>query len=94
MHSIINRYNQRADIAFIGVAVSDKMSDWKRALKQDKPRWLQLHDSNTFVVNAYAVSGVPRYILIDKNGNVLDFNAPPPSQHAELTAIIDKALSN
>jgi thiol-disulfide isomerase/thioredoxin len=94
MHRIISRYNKRPDIVFIGVAVSDRMSDWKRALRQDKPRWLQLHDSNTFVANAYAVTSVPRYILIDKNGNVLEFNAPPPSQQAKLVAIIDKELSN
>jgi thiol-disulfide isomerase/thioredoxin len=94
MHNIISRYNKRDDIAFIGVAVSDRMPDWKRALRQDRPRWLQLHDSNTFVVNAYAVTSVPRYVLIGKNGNVLDFNAPPPSQYAKLVAIIDKELSN
>ena len=94
MHNIIRRYSNRTDIAFIGVAVADRMPDWKKAIRQDKPRWLQLRDNNTFVANAYAATSVPRYILIDKTGNVLDFNAPPPSQQAKLIAIIDKELSN
>ncbi|HTE25204.1 TlpA family protein disulfide reductase [Flavitalea sp.] len=94
MHKIISKYSKRSDIAFIGVAVSDRMQDWKRAIRQDKPRWLQLHDNSTFVANAYAATSVPRYVLIDKAGNVLDFHAPPPSQQAKLVAIIDKELSN
>jgi thiol-disulfide isomerase/thioredoxin len=94
MHNIISRYSNRPDIVFIGIAVADKMPAWKRAIRQDKPRWLQLHDNNTFVINAYSATAVPRYILIDKAGNVLDFNAPPPSQHAKLVAIIDKELRN
>ena len=94
MHSIMSRYSNRSDIAFIGVAVADRLQDWKRAIRQDKPRWLQLHDNGTFVANAYAASSVPRYILIDKSGNVINFYAPPPSEKAKLVAILDKELGN
>ncbi|HMF73226.1 MAG TPA: redoxin family protein, partial [Flavitalea sp.] len=91
LQKLVNKYNKR-DIIFIGIAVGDNTVNWKKALKQDRPHWLQLFDRNAVVANAYAVKSVPRYVLISRAGNVVDFNAPPPSQPAKLIALIEKEL--
>ena len=91
LQKLVSKYNKR-DIIFIGIAVGDNTINWKKALKQDRPHWLQLFDRNAVVANAYAVKSVPRYVLISRAGNVVDFNAPPPSQPAKLIALIEKEL--
>lgn len=94
LQRIVDRYRSRADIIFIGIAVSDKVREWKKAITTDHPRWLQLHDTNTFAANAFAVSSVPRYVLIGKDGNVLNFYAPQPSDTGKLIEILDNALKD
>jgi len=34
---------------------------------------------NSDFVRAYNITGIPRFILIDKEGNIVDSNAPRPS---------------
>jgi thiol-disulfide isomerase/thioredoxin len=94
LQKLVNRYRNRTDIIFVGIAVSDQTKDWKKALRQDRPGWLQLHDKTTRVANAYAARSLPRYVLIDKAGNVAEFFAPAPSDHAKVISLIDTELSN
>ncbi|RYZ32567.1 MAG: TlpA family protein disulfide reductase, partial [Sphingobacteriales bacterium] len=68
---LVTKYKNNPVIVFVGIAVSDKTVDWKKALRQDRPGWLQLLDKNTVVANAYAVTSVPRYVLIDRQGKII-----------------------
>jgi thiol-disulfide isomerase/thioredoxin len=92
LKSLFNRYRKRTDIIFISIAVSDNVADWKKALKQDKPTWLQLFDKNTVVANAYDAHSIPKFVIIDKAGKILDFNAPAPSDQQRIVAILEEEL--
>ena len=35
-------------------------------------------------LKAYAVTGIPRYILLDPDGKVIDYNTPRPSEDEKL----------
>lgn len=87
------RYKKRQDMVFIGVAVADRMPAWRKALQQDKPGWLQLFDLYNDVVTAYEATSVPRFVLINRAGEIVYFNAPAPSQSRKLMALIDKELN-
>ena len=71
-------------IAIVGIAVHDGYNRWKEALEEEKPGWLQFHDADGLVARAYEASVIPRYILIDKNGNIADMNAPGPGNKEAL----------
>ena len=87
---IAERYKKRDDMVFIGVAVADRPPAWRMALQQDRPGWLQLFDLYNDVLTDYEAKSVPRYVLINRAGEIVAFNAPSPSQGRKLIAILDK----
>ena len=84
------KYKEDNRIAFISIAVSDGMAEWKRALTEDKPNWLQLLDKDGVVNKAYVANMIPKFIVIDKKGNIVSFDAPRPSEGK----ILENLLSN
>lgn len=73
-----NKFLNNEKVTFIGIAVSDGEKDWRKALSEEKPDWLQLHDADGSVGKSYVAGAIPKYILIDKNGRVANPNAPSP----------------
>jgi thiol-disulfide isomerase/thioredoxin len=65
-------------IACISIAVMDRLPVWKTALGHDQPAWLQLFDNNGAVQKAYVANSIPKFILIDKQGNIVNLDAPMP----------------
>ena len=48
-------------------------------------------DWNSDLVKQLGISGIPRFILIDPKGNILDPNAPRPSE-PRLVQVLDGLL--
>jgi thiol-disulfide isomerase/thioredoxin len=74
------KFKDNNDVAFMGIAVFDGEKEWRQALSEEKPEWLQLYDTNSAVAKSYVAAAIPKYILIDKNGKVVNFNAPGPGE--------------
>jgi thiol-disulfide isomerase/thioredoxin len=72
------KFKDSDKIAFMGIGVFDGEKEWRGALSEEKPDWLQLYDTSSAVAKSYVAASIPKYILIDKNGNVVNFNAPSP----------------
>jgi thiol-disulfide isomerase/thioredoxin len=73
-----DKFRHNDKVAFMGIAVSDGEKEWRKALSEEKPDWLQLYDASSAVARSYVATAVPKYILIDKSGKVVNFNAPSP----------------
>jgi len=72
------------NIAFVSISV-DELKDhdkWKEMVTSKELGGIQLVADNAwnsdFVTN-YAIDGIPRFILIDPNGNIVNADAPRPS---------------
>jgi thiol-disulfide isomerase/thioredoxin len=69
-------------IKFISVSLDTDEKKWKRAVAANKLNWLQVSDLKGFhgLVPTYCkiVIGIPQYILVDKNGEIINSNAPRP----------------
>jgi peroxiredoxin len=89
---LIQKYKKDQRIAFVSIAVYDKLDAWQKILKEDQPEGIQLFDKDRVVLNAYIEEHVPKFILIDKEGNVVNFMAPKPSKGDELEKLIKKEL--
>lgn len=74
------------DVIFISISIDENAGDWRRTIEAEKLKGIQLlaeKEENGFI-DQFAVYGVPRYILIDPEGKIIDYDAPRPSQEEEL----------
>jgi len=69
------------NIVFLSIAWKDDEDRWRKTIKKESLTGIQLFatkDDNSFF-EEYAVKGVPRHILIDPEGNIVDYSTPSPS---------------
>ncbi|MWB95907.1 redoxin domain-containing protein [Flavobacterium sp. GA093] len=84
------------NIEFVSISI-DKLKDhekWKKFVADKNLGGVQLFadkDWESEFVVKYGVTGIPRFILIDPNGNVVSADAPRPSS-PELEAKLDTLL--
>jgi len=75
------------NIQFVSVSI-DKEKDfekWKTMVNDKELGGIQLFADNDWsseFVKGYEIQGIPRFILIDPNGNIVNSNAPRPSDPA------------
>ncbi|TGV03099.1 TlpA family protein disulfide reductase [Flavivirga rizhaonensis] len=73
------------NIAFVSISV-DKQKDkdkWKKMIAEKELGGIQLitdNDFNTKFISAYKISGIPHFILLDPEGNIVKSMAPRPSE--------------
>ncbi len=84
------------DIAFVYCCLKSDKNKWQdqiRELKLPGSSYL-LNDSEYDILSQkFQITGIPHYVLIDKNGNVVNKNAPRPSSGEELVEILNKYLN-
>jgi len=88
---------QGKDIVFMGVSV-DVVKDkpkWEKFLKDKKLQGVQLFAGKGWeseITKFYQVNAIPRFLLFDKNGDIVSTDAPRPSS-PEIRLMIDKGLA-
>jgi len=87
------KYSGRNDIALISVSIDESPDRWKKALEEDKPTWLQLIDKENLVWASYVANVIPQFVIIDKKGNIVNFDAPRPSDNLTLEKILNQELA-
>ncbi len=89
---LIEEYKDK-NIVFVGIStdsarrngtIEKANTKWRAMVKTKKMKGVQLF-AGTSTFNAdfyrpYVINGIPRFILIDPDGNIVDANAPRPSQ--------------
>lgn len=86
------QYKNKPDIEFIGISLDGNVAAWKNKLAEDKSEWKQFivdKDRDSELSRKYVINGIPRFILIDKEGKIITANAPRPSS-ARIEAYLEK----
>jgi len=74
---------QLKDLVFLYISIDKNEEVWKTGLEQNKlgefMNGLVPGDWGSEIVKQFKISSIPRYMLIDKKGNIVDDNAKRPS---------------
>ena len=78
------------NIEFVSISVDKNKEAWTNMVTEKTLGGIQLHDGGDRVFSeAFNITGIPRFILVDPKGNVVNPDAPRPSS-PELKALFDK----
>ena len=89
----LEKYYKGKNICFVGINVMDGEEHWKNTVKGKNLGGIQLHAPDTKVdfFKDYLVRGIPRYILINKDGTIINSSANRPSD-SKLKEQLDKII--
>jgi thiol-disulfide isomerase/thioredoxin len=79
----LHKKYENKNVVFINICVDSNERQWKQALKQYKINGINLIAEGwgkNPVCMAYNVTGIPHYVLIDKDGKMANNNAPRASE--------------
>jgi thiol-disulfide isomerase/thioredoxin len=94
LEKLVEHYKGNDNIQFISISVDSDHAAWLAKLQKDKPAWKQFNlnkEENQAFSKAWNISGIPRFIIIDKNGNIYDADAIRPSDKNIITTL-DKLI--
>lgn len=71
------------DVVFLSVSIDNNKKKWKEFVKKEKLTGVQIHNPGGWgsdICKKYNITGIPRFMLIDKEGKVVTVRAHRPSQ--------------
>ena len=95
LEKLVERFKDNDKIQFISISVDTALKAWLNKLEKDKPAWAQFifpKEEAARFMQAWGISGIPRFILIDRNGKIYAADAPRPSDEG-LVEILEKAMN-
>ncbi|MBR5350331.1 MAG: redoxin family protein [Prevotella sp.] len=82
MAKLVERFKGNDKVQFISISVDENVDAWKKMIAADKPAWAQynIHGKTNQQFSAdWGITGIPRFIMIDKDGNIFSADATRPS---------------
>ena len=77
-----------AQIVFLGLSTDSDKTKWEAMVKTGELTGVQLYlGPQSAFQKAYQIDGIPRFILLDKEGKIIDNNMSRPSQDATAAAL-------
>lgn len=74
------------NIEIIGISVDDNRADWVNSINNEGLNGVQLYAGGweNELCEFYKITGIPRFILLDKQGKIINANADRPSGDIEI----------
>lgn len=93
MEKLAERFKDDGEVVLISISTDDSDEPWLRKIEKDKPAWPQYRMSR----EEYAkfapqlnIHAIPRFIIVGRDGKIVDANAPRPSDE-KVDAALKKA---
>jgi hypothetical protein len=83
-------------IQFISISIDKDLNEWKESIRKHDFTGVQLSEPTGFhsLAAIYCkVLWVPTYIVADRNGHIIRYNAPQASE-PELKLLLDNLINN
>jgi thiol-disulfide isomerase/thioredoxin len=82
LEKLVEKFKDNNKVQFISISTDQSVDAWKNKLNKDKPQWSQYiltPENNKKFSEDWGISGIPRFIMIDANGNIFSPDASRPS---------------
>jgi peroxiredoxin len=89
------KFEGNPNIAFVTVSFDHEAGKWQKMVKSKKMLGTQLiseRGKESDVMKNYEVVSIPRFIIIDKNGMIIDYDAKRPSE-ADTESYLNRLLA-
>jgi len=76
------KYKNNKNLAFMGVSIDSDKDAWTKMVAENDMKGEQIFTEGAWksvICTDYLIKGIPRFILVDKKGNIIDSDAPRPS---------------
>ena len=96
LEKLEQHFNQEKRVSFLRVSLDDKGDHWKRSVQK-----LKLEPTNTFWITGgmksdfakkFDITGLPRYIILNKEGKILKLYAPHIGDTQKFISLINNSL--
>lgn len=94
MKKLVEHYRSNSNIEIISISIDKNKNSWIRKLKADNPKWKQFICTDNFnsqLCKNYDIDAIPRFLMFDKQGNIISLDAPRPSND-NIISFIDSNL--
>lgn len=95
LKEVEEHYKGNDNIVFVGISIDAEKDKekWLKTIKEKELTGIQLlDDKGKFFARKYNITAIPRFCLIDKEGNWAEIRCPLPEQTAKLIKYIDQLL--
>ena len=79
------------NVQFIGISVDDDVKAWKNRISNgEHGNVIEVLSKDPKINSGWDVTGIPRFVLIDENFNIISSDAPRPSQKDKIEPLLEK----
>ena len=82
MAQLVEKFKGNDKVMFLSISIDEDVKAWKAMIEKDQPQWPQYNinkDTAKQFSADWGITGIPRFIMIDKNGNIFAADASRPS---------------
>lgn len=87
MHASLSE-KQKKEIIFLYISIDEDLEAWKKAVEQMGMKDAGENGHSYEVAGRYQIRSIPRYMIINKNGEIVEENAPRPSNPETLSKLL------
>lgn len=94
LEKLVEKYKGNDKVQFISISVDSNVAAWEKKLDNDKPQWAQYiltQENDKIFSKDWGITGIPRFIMIDAEGNIFNADASRPSED-KTAEIIDAQI--
>ena len=95
LEELQEKYKGNDKIVFTSISIDQDTKAWRKMVSEQEMKGVQLLADGAWqssIVRDYKIKGIPRFLLIDPNGDIVSANAPRPSSNrikAKLAHLIE-----
>lgn len=95
LEKLVEHFKGNGKIRFVSISVDTDEKAWLAKLEKDKPEWAQFilskKEAKRFM-DEWGISGIPRFIMIDRDGKIYAADAARPSDK-DIIETLEKAMN-